>query len=146
MNNMKKTIRNMYRLSIFYFVVALTTGLFHHNIEYWTNFTGISVLKYVHPHSTVLGGFLFLLLPLFVKVFSIHKSKYFKRFMIIYNVGLIGSLFFMSFKGVRQLYDIAIPKFWNHMSSGLAGISHVILTVGIFFLFRTLQTSIKENE
>lgn len=91
---MKKTIRNMYKLSIFYFVVALTTGLFHHHFEYWTNFTGISVLKYVHLHSTVLGGLLFLIVPLFVKVFSINKSRFFKRFMIIYNVGLIESLFF----------------------------------------------------
>lgn len=140
------TIRNMYRLSIFYFVVALATGLFHHNIEYWTNFTGISVLKYVHPHSTVLGGFLFLILPLFVKVFSIDKSKHFNHFMIIYNTGLIGSLFFMSFRGVEQLFSLPIPKFWNHMMSGLAGISHAILTVGILFLFRTLQTSISENE
>lgn len=135
----------MYRLSIFYFAIGLAAGLFYHEVEYWTSFTGTSVLKSLHPHAIVLGAVFFLILPVFVRVFAIDESKHFKWFMIIYNLGLMSSLFFMGFRGIVQLYDLPISSFLDHMIGGLAGISHVILTVGIFFLYRTLQTSIKNK-
>lgn len=139
-----KIIKKMYRFSLFYFVIGLATGLFHHEVEYWTNFTGTSILKYVHPHAIILGGLMFFILPLFVKVFSVHKTKYFKWFFIVYNSGLIGSLFFMGFRGIVQLYELPISSFLDHMVGGLASISHVILTVGLFFLYKALQSSNKE--
>lgn len=102
----------MYRLSLFYFVVGLVTGLFHHEVKYWTNFTGSSVLKYVHPHAII----------------------------------RVGSLFFMGFRGVIKLYELPISSFLDHMIGVLAGISYVILTVVLFFLYQALQSLNKEIE
>lgn len=140
-----KNIKNMYKLSIFYLIIGLLSGLLYHEIAYYSNFTGTSVLKHFHPHAIILGALMFLILPIFVKVFSIDENKYFKKFMILYNFGLIMSLTFMGARGFSQLLMIPISNFLDHMIGGLAGIGHVILSIGFFFLYKTLFASIKEK-
>lgn len=134
-------IRNSYKIATGYLVFALLSGLFYHEAAYYTEFTGVSVLRLVHSHAFGLGTLVFLLLPLFMNAFHIEEQKNFKAFLVTYNLGLIMSIGFMSVRGVIQLFELPISGFSDHMIGGLAGIGHVILTVGIIFLFRVLFLS-----
>lgn len=140
-----KNLKSLYYISITYLLFGLFTGIFYHEVAYYTNFTDVSVLKYVHPHALFLGTLIFMIIPIFVKVFSIDKNKYFKKFIITYNLGLAMSLLFMSIRGITQLFQIQISNFSDHMIGGLAGIGHVILSIGLYFLFRTLIYSTSNN-
>lgn len=139
-------IRDSYKIAIGYLVFALLSGLFYHEAAYYTGFTGVSVLRLVHSHAFGLGTLVFLLLPLFMNAFHIEERKDFKSFLVIYNLGLIMTIGFMAVRGTVQLFGLPISNFWDHMIGGLAGIGHVILTVGIIFLFRILISSTEKRK
>lgn len=131
-------MKKSFKFALGYLIFGLCIGIFNHEIAYYTHFEGKTVLSLVHGHAFVLGTTVFLLLPLFIKVFHIDKMKDFKKFFVIYNMGLICSLLFMSIRGIMQLYQMNISSFADHMIGGLAGIGHVILTIGIYFFFKLL--------
>lgn len=138
-------MKKMYWISLAYVVFGLVAGLLNHEVAYWTNFTGESAMSVVHPHAILLGGLVFLLLPLFMKSFAVEKQKSFQVFLWMYNIGLIITLGFMTARGISQLLVMPFPNFWDHMVGGLAGIGHIILTVGLGFLFHALIKSAHER-
>ncbi len=138
-------IRILYRIAIGYLIFALLSGLFYHEAAYYTGFTGVSVLRLVHSHAFGLGTLVFLLLPLFINTFHIEQYKHFKIFLVTYNLGLIMTIGFMAVRGTVQLFELPISNFSDHMIGGLAGIGHIILTVGIIFLFRILILSTEKR-
>ena len=52
---------------------------------------------------------------------------------------------FMTARRISQLLVMPFPNFWDHMVGGLAGIGHIILTVGLGFLFHALIKSADER-
>ncbi len=134
----------MIHISAAYLIFGLAAGLFYHEAAYYTGYTGKSVLALVHGHALVLGALVFLLVPVFMQVFHLQQHKTFHRFVCTYNTGLILSLAFMTVRGTVQLFSLPISSFWDHMIGGLAGIGHVILSIGLYFLFRSLLAAIKE--
>lgn len=134
-------MKNMYKISLSYLIFALASGLFHHEVAYWTHFEGNSALARVHPHAMILGSAVFLVMPLMMHTFQIHKQKSFRFFLGFYNVGLVMSLAFMTARGAIQLFGLNTPSFVDHMVGGMAGIGHIILTIGIAFLFHALMKS-----
>lgn len=137
-------MKKMIHISAVYLIFGLVTGLFYHEAAYYTGFEGESVLGLVHSHALALGTLVFLALPVLMQVFHIEQQKSFRRFLYTYQTGLVMTLAFMSIRGIVQLFVLPISSFWDHMIGGLAGIGHVILTIGIYFLFRTLLSAVKE--
>lgn len=134
-------MKKMYKISLAYLIFGLVAGLFTHEVAYWTGFTGRTVLTKVHTHALTLGTAVFAMMPLFMKSFHIENQKSFGRFKWTYNIGLIMTLGLMSVRGITQLYALPISSSVDHMIGGLAGIGHVILTVGFGFLFHALIKS-----
>ncbi len=138
-------MKKMYYISITYLIIGLFLGLFNHEVAYYTNFTGTTTLSYFHAHAIILGSALFFAMPILMKIFSVDKHKNFKKFMIFYNLGLCMSLFFMAARGIFELFMLQIPSFTNHMIGGLAGVGHVILTIGLCFLFNVIISSVSKE-
>lgn len=136
-------MKKMIRIAIAYLILGLVLGLFYHEASYYTGFTGESVLRLVHGHALALGTLPFLILPILMKMFHLQQQKHFHRFLYAYNAGLIMTLGFMTVRGITQLFSLPISSFWDHMIGGLAGIGHVILTIGIYFLFRTYLSAMQ---
>ncbi len=139
-------MKKMIHIAAAYLTFGLFAGLFYHEAAYYTGFTGESILSVVHTHAIALGALVFFVLPLFMRAFPLQKQKTFVPFVATYNVGLLMTLGFMSGRGVVQLFNLPISSFWDHMIGGLAGIGHVILTVGLYLLIRTLLKAIREVE
>lgn len=137
--------KTLFKLSLAYGLFGLFAGLFYHEASYWTHFTGTTVLSLVHPHALALGGGFFLLAALLMKSFSLGGSKSFRIFVITYNIGLVMTLGFLSLRGVTQLFALPVSTFWDHMIGGMAGIGHVILTVGLGFFFYALFRSCRDE-
>ena len=133
--------KKMYRISLFYILFGLVTGVVYREVSYRTGFTGTSMMSVVHPHAIILGGLIFLLLPVLMKNVASERKKSFQRFMWTYNTGLIITLGCMVARGMSQLLIKPFPGFVDHMVSGVAGIGHSILAIGICFLFYNLIKS-----
>lgn len=134
-------MKTMYRSSLAYMIFALAAGVFYRESTRLTQFDGHTALAHVHPHALALGCLVFLLMPLMMKAFSIQKAKSFHPFTIFYNIGLILTLVLMTVRGTIQVFQIGISSAVDHMICGFAGMGHIILTVGLAFLFHALISS-----
>ena len=138
-------MKKMYKISAIYLIFALTAGVFYRESSKFMNYIGETALAKVHPHALMLGTALFAVLPVFMKLFEIQKDKSFNKFIIFYNIGLVATLVMMAARGVTQIFNLSISSGVSHIISGFAGMGHIILTVGIFFLYRAFIKSTKEN-
>ncbi len=137
-------MKKMFKIALAYLVFGLFAGIFVHEVSYYTGFTGDTVLSVVHTHALTLGTAVFVMLPVLMKNFDIAQTRSFKRFFGFYNVGLAMTLGFMSARGLSQLFQMPFPNFFDHMVGGMAGIGHVLMTIGFGFLFHALIKSCKD--
>lgn len=86
-----------------------------------------------------------LIITLFISKFQIQRSKKYRLFMIIYNIGVcLTSLMFL-IRGIVQVKGITINHAMNASISGIAGIGHILLGLGIILFFIILKERIKED-
>ncbi|MGL5417709.1 MAG: DUF2871 family protein [Clostridium sp.] len=135
-------MKKIFNASMLYLLFGLLGGVFFREFTRMTEFTGVTRLSVVHTHALILGFFLFLILVLFEKSFSITESKWFNKFFITYNVGLAWSMTMFLVIGVMQVKGNIIGGALN----GISGLGHSIMGLGFVFLFLTLKEKVlKEN-
>lgn len=134
-------MKKLFYSAIFYLVFGLCSGLFYREFTVINNFTGLTQLKVAHTHILTLGFFMFLILTLFEKAFSISESRWFNKFFVVYNVGAFLSMIMFLVIGVAQVMGITPRGPFN----GIAGFGHVILTIGFVFLFLVLKERILQQ-
>ena len=79
---------------------------------------------------------MFLIVALFSTKFDLEQAKHFSLFMILYNGGLILSAIMMIIRGILQVKAIALSAMANGMISGIAGLGHMAMGIGLLiFLF-----------
>ncbi|MGX7107952.1 DUF2871 domain-containing protein [Facklamia miroungae] len=132
-------------LSIFYFVLAMISGVFYREFYKFMDFRGDSTLGTLHVHLMVLGVLVFLLVIILAKLFPIEQNKNMKRFMIVYNVGLLMLTATLTTRGIVQVNGIALSAAANGALSGIAGLSHILLAIGWLFLLLILRKTITND-
>lgn len=87
-----------------------------------------------------------IILAVLLKSFN-KTGKDIKTGLIIYNIGLLASILMMVVRGVLQIVSkTPVSSGIDSMISGLSGISHITLAVGlvmILFKFRNLDNDIE---
>ncbi|WP_304752102.1 DUF2871 domain-containing protein [Dubosiella newyorkensis] len=122
--------------SIFYAFAGLAAGVFYREFTKINQFTNISTLGKVHGHLLLLGMVMFLIVALFSTKFDLEQAKHFSLFMILYNGGLILSAIMMIIRGILQVKAITLSAMANGMISGIAGLGHMAIGIGLLiFLF-----------
>lgn len=137
-------MKKMINTSFAYLIIGLVSGVFFREFTKFNNFTGYSQINVIHTHTLMLGMFMFLIVALFFMKFDLAQDKRFNRFYITYNVGLILSLVMMLVRGTTQVLLMDLSKGLNASISGISGIAHIIMTVGLMYLFSILRTQTKE--
>ncbi len=132
---MRKTLN----ISFIYFILAMAGGVFYREITKIMGFTGRTVLADVHVHLLMLGMMLFLVLSLFCKTMELAEEPKFKKFLILYNVGLPLMVIMLIVRGVTQVLELEVSAAGNGMISGFAGIAHIVLLIAFIFLFGALK-------
>lgn len=139
-------MRKLINTSFFYAILAMVFGVFYREYTKLIGFDGITRLSVVHTHLFVLGMFFFLIIAGLNDKFKIIEHKFFKRFYIIYNIGLIITNIMLIVRGIFQANVLSVSKGLDASISGIAGLGHILMAVGIVFFFIILKSNIKEYE
>ena len=122
-------------LSLLYAVLAMVGGVFYREFTKFMDFVDMRTqLAFLHVHLFVFGMIMFLLVSVFEKLLNISESKKMKSFMIFYNLGLCWSVAVMAVRGVMQVVGFD----GGAAVSGIAGIGHILITVGLVLFFLIL--------
>ena len=138
-------MKKLINISGIYGLLALISGVFFREFTKAYNFTSHTSLGVAHVHLMVLGAFLFLVLSLFSRDTCIMDTGKFKKFMVTYNIGLPFMVIMFYVRGIIQVKSIEVSKAMNGMISGIAGISHLLVAIGLVFLFLSLKEIAEEK-
>ena len=120
--------------------LGLAGGLLYREMtrgEAW-QFTQLNV---VHTHFLALGTLVMLIVLGLERLFGLSRRREMTYFWWIYNVGLLLSTAMMTIKGIMQLDGGGDSP----ALAGIAGLGHILLTVGFVCLFIALIKRVKET-
>ncbi len=133
---MKKIINT----SFIYAILAMISGVFYREFTKINDFVGKTTLSVVHTHLFMLGMVFFLVILLLAKQYkNIIDNKRFKAFYYVYNSGLVLTTVMFTWRGILQVLGNSVSKGLNASISGMAGIGHILLGVGIIIFFTILK-------
>jgi nitric oxide reductase large subunit len=132
-------------LAMGYAIAAMAGGVFYREFTKWNHFSGITMLSKVHAHLFMLGMMVFLLVALFSRQMDLEKEKSFRRFFLIYNIGLPLTVLMMLVRGIIQVKETALSAGADAAISGIAGIGHILLSIGLLLLLVTLKRAAEKD-
>lgn len=135
---MKKLINT----SFIYAILALASGVFYREFTRMFDYVGKTTLSVMHVHLLVMGSLVFLILVLFEKQFKITENKFFNRFFVTYNIGLAFMVIMFIWRGIDQVLLLN----GGAMISGIAGLSHILFSVGIIMMFMLLKKEVVKEK
>lgn len=136
-------MKKLYNTSLMYLVIALVGGGFYREFTKFNHFYGITKLSVFHTHALILGTFLFLIVLLFVRNHNdVLESKDFKRFYTIYYISLPLFLITLLIRGIVEVLQPSLSSAMNAALSGIAGLTHILLTIGFVFLFKVIKKTL----
>lgn len=124
--------------SLIYAFAALICGVFYREFTKWNGYNEVTTLGKAHAHLFVMGTIVFLIVALFSMQQELQKSKMFRAFLWVYNIGLPITTVMMVVRGITQVLNISLSDAGNASISGIAGIGHILTGVGIIFLLVSL--------
>lgn len=127
--------------ALLYAVIAMAGGVFYREFTKINGFDGRTVLGTLHTHYFVLGMLFFLILVLLEKNFSFTGSKT-GRILLVYHLGLNLTAVMLGVRGVIQVLDNALASGVDAAISGIAGIGHIMLGVGLVLLLVQIKRSV----
>ncbi len=139
---MKKYIN----IAFLYAIVAMVGGVFYREFTKFNDFTGVTALGKVHTHFFLLGMVVFLLVALFSALGDLEKIKSFRLFARFYHPGLILMGIMLVVRGVAQVLGLELSSGLDAAISGVAGIGHILLGIGIVLLLNSLKTLAAQRE
>ena len=134
-------MKKAFWLSLFYLIFGLSFGVFYREFTKIMDFEGNTALSFVHPHILSLGFLFFIIIIVLDKIFDLSSQKYYKAFLVIYNIGLLLSILAMACRGILDVTGID----FNSLSY-IAGLGHIITAVGLGFFMRSLLLSIRAKK
>ncbi|WP_195267708.1 DUF2871 domain-containing protein [Eubacterium sp. 1001713B170207_170306_E7] len=133
-------MKKMINTAFTYALLAMAGGVFYREFTKFNHFTGQTNLGFVHTHLFVLGMIGFLIVALFVKNLpDVITDRKFKAFYILYNTGLCITAVTLAWRGIIQVLSIPVSGALSASISGIAGIGHILLGVGIVLFFIILR-------
>lgn len=135
-------MKKLVNVAFTYMVVALVCGVVYREFTKMVGFTGQTNLSLLHTHLLSLGMLFFLVVLALEAIFKVSEQKTFNWFFIIYNVGLVLSAIMMAVRGFFQVQGTELSKALTASISGVSGIGHLCLGVGLVLFFIALKRSV----
>ncbi|MGW4411301.1 DUF2871 domain-containing protein [Nonomuraea sp. NPDC004702] len=128
-------MRKIYHAAHIYMIVGVITGLYYREITKLNDFTGDTQLGVVHTHLLALGMLFFLIVLVLEKVFTLSAGgRLFTWFFWVYNGGLALTVAMMLVHGTQTVLGAETSP----AITGMAGLGHIVLTVGLILFFVNL--------
>ena len=122
-----------------YTIVAVVAGVVYREYTKVVGFSGKTNLSLLHTHVFTLGMLVVLALETTLKL---SEQKIFNGFFMTYNAGLILTSLMMAVRGFLQIQDAELSKAVNASVSGISGVGHILLGVGLILFFMNLRRTI----
>lgn len=132
-------MRKLINTAFIYAIASIASGVFYREFTKFMAFEGRTTLAFTHLHLFVLGTIVFLILALFSLHTDLLLQKKFNSFFLTYNLGLPLMIVIFFVRGILQVLKTPLTAGINAALSGIAGITHTILTVAIILLFLMLK-------
>ena len=87
----------------------------------------------------------FLIVLALESIFKLSQQKLFNGFLWTYNIGLIVSSVMMAVRGWLQTQGGELSRAVDDSVSGMAGVGHILLGVGIVLFFFNLKGAISSK-
>ncbi|KAA8884288.1 DUF2871 domain-containing protein [Nocardia colli] len=123
-------MKKVYYAAHAYMIVGVISGLVYRELTKWYDFTGDTQLGVVHTHLLALGMLFHLIVLALAKVFDLG-GRLFDWFFWVYNAGLALTVAVMTVHGVQTV----VGADTSVVISGIAGLGHIVLTVGLILFF-----------
>jgi hypothetical protein len=128
-------VKKIYYAAHIYMILGLVSGLAYREITKVKHFEGDTQLGLLHTHLLALGMLFFLIVLVLEKLFTLTANKkLFAWFFWVYNGGLGLTVTMMTIHGTQTVWG----KETSEAVSGIAGLGHILLTVGLILLFVNL--------
>lgn len=135
-------MKKLVNTAFIYAIIAMLCGVIYREGSKFLELTEPTTWSLTHTHFFVLGMLFFLLVLLLEKNFYLTKDRKFKIFYVTYNIGLIITGLMLWIRGILDITkNITIT--YDKIVSGISGIGHLLLGVGIILFFAILQKQIK---
>ena len=138
---MKKIVNT----ALIYAIIAMLCGILYREGSRFLELRDSTSWSLTHTHFFILGMFFFLIVLVLEKEFHITTDKKFNIFYIIYNLGLIITGIMLWMRGIIDFVG-NVSSTYDKMISGVSGIGHILLGVGIILFFVILNNKIKEKK
>lgn len=143
---MKKSKLLLINTAFTYALLAMVGGVFYREFTKFNAFTGNTTLGVVHTHLFLLGMVFFLVAALFQMNVDLMSHKNFKKFYIIYNLGITVMVIMLIVRGVTQVQGLELSRGLDAAISGIAGIGHILVGIGMIIYFMMLKKLIGEKK
>lgn len=128
-----------------YMVLGLVSGLFYREYTKATDTLGADTqLSTLHTHFLALGMIVFLVVLALDAIFQLSGRRSFTVFYWTYNIGLLMTVVMQAVRGILTL-DGQDPAATTAAIPGIAGLGHMVLTVGLVALFVALRAGIRDR-
>lgn len=125
-----------------YTIVALVAGVVYREYTKVVGFSGQTNLSLLHTHLFALGMLFFLVVLALEATLKLSEQKIFNGFFMTYNAGLILTSMMMAVRGFLQIQGSELSKAVDASVSGIAGVGHILLGVGLILFFMNLRRTI----
>lgn len=132
------------KLSLVSMILGLAGGVFYREFTKGYGFTGRTMLGNVHPHFLGLGMLFFLLVGLLCDRYELDRFKSFRSSLCVYSIGLTVTGVIMWVRGAMEVAGKEIAKGLDGALSGIAGLGHAVLAVGLVLFFVALFKALKK--
>lgn len=124
--------------ALVYAILAMAGGVFYREFTKYQSFSGKTALSVVHTHYFLLGMVMFLLLLVLEKSLSFTGAKT-GRVLLVYHIGLNLMTLMLLVRGVAQVLALPLSAGMDAAISGMAGIGHILLGVGLVLLLLQIK-------
>lgn len=125
------------------FIAGILAGAFYREFTKFMAFTGVTSLSLVHTHLIATGALMAFIFSVVIKTFDIKDSKALSRSWTLYLIGIVGNVLTMFTRGTLTVMNVEMSRALNMSISGIAGIIHIALTIGIIWFLNTIRKEIK---
>lgn len=142
MEEKNKSIMKLVNTAGVYAILAMVGGVFYREFTKFNGFTGRTTLGFVHTHLFLLGMIFFLVVALFQFHIDLVGQKRFAVFYGVYNAGVAIAVVMLIARGISQVLGIALSRGMDASLSGIAGIGHICIGVGMILCFGLMKRAI----
>lgn len=137
-------MKKLVKTAFIYAIIAMLSGIFYREGSRFLELTEPNTWSIIHTHFFMLGMFFFLIVLLLEKSFHLTKDKKYNAFYYIYNIGLIITGIMLYLRGIADVAEGFMA--YDKMISGISGLGHILLGIGIILFFIILKNQMTKQE